>query len=84
MGPAISVGSQKVEKYEFDQIQKKINFWCRSDSNPGPAAWKSTALPLSYWFNLEKKNFQLGCHLSCGGDEDPPWHKISWEIPGTK
>ena len=38
MGPAISVGSQKVEKYEFDQIPKKINFWRQSDSNPGPAA----------------------------------------------
>ena len=24
IGPAISVGSQKVEKYEFDQIKKKI------------------------------------------------------------
>ena len=26
MGPTISVGSQKVEKYEFDQIQKKKSF----------------------------------------------------------
>ena len=26
MGPAISVGSQKVEKYEFVQIQKKLTF----------------------------------------------------------
>ena len=38
MGPAISVGSQKVEKYEFDQIKKKIKFRRRLDLNRGPTA----------------------------------------------
>ena len=83
MGSAVSVGSQKVEKYYVNGKFLKLKFWRRSGLNSGPSASKPTALPLSYWPTLEKK-FQLGCHLSCGGDEDPPWHKISWEIPGTR
>ena len=82
MWSAISVCSQKAEKFEFYRIRKKIEIRRRSDLNPGPSELKSSAFPLSYSLRLERKKNWLGCHLSCGGGQDPPWHKISWEIPG--
>ena len=55
MGSAVSVGSQKVEKYYVYGKFSKIKFWRRPGLNPGPYASKPTALPLSYWLTLEKK-----------------------------
>ena len=83
MGPAISVGSQKVEKYEFDQIQKKLVL-ATTRFEPGTCRTIANCFATELLAQARKKNFRLRCRLSCGGDEDPPWHKISWEIPGTR
>ena len=75
---------RKLKNLNLIELEKKIKIRRRSDLNPGPSELKSSAFPLSYSLRLERKKIWLGCHLSCGGGQDPPWHKISWEIPGTK
>ena len=72
MGSAVSVGSQKVEKYYVNGKFLKIKFWRRSGLNPGPSAPKPTALPLSYWLTLEKKISNLDVICLVGVMRTPP------------
>ena len=75
MGSAISVCSQKAEKFEFDRIREKNRIWRQSDLNPGPSELKSSAFPLSYSLKLERKKFGWDVICPVGVVRTPPGTK---------